>query len=248
VLWAAIAVGVLIIGGAIVLKPKLTTAPAVAPAPVASGAPTAEGTGSAPPAVGGGTQAPTTPVTGEPAGQAARARQEERTAPPGAGAGAAAAPAGVPLPTASLEKRATDPAPAPAASAAPAPPSDAVRAAPAEPTPGLTDARAAARAFVTMMNQRRGRDLERLADAGGGEPDARRSLERLVRDGDDFAAGFDRMASAPDAEGSAFMTEFVVEASWLSGGREMAALFEVRLRLARQGGNWVADGYSVRAR
>jgi hypothetical protein len=99
-----------------------------------------------------------------------------------------------------------------------------------------------------MMNQRRARDLERLGDAGGGDAAARRALERLVRDGDDFAAGFDRMASAPELDGSAFISEFVVEASWRSGGRDNAALFEVRVRLARQGDAWVPVAYSVTQR
>jgi hypothetical protein len=114
--------------------------------------------------------------------------------------------------------------------------------------PVLADARVAARALVTMMNQRRARDLERLGDAGGGDAAARRTLERLVRDGDDFAAGFDRMASEPEPEGAAHITEFVVEASWRSGGRDHAGLFAVRVRLARQGDTWVPVAYSVTQR
>ncbi len=248
VMWAAIVVGVLIIGGAIVLKPNLVTTPPGAPPPVLGGAATIEGADRAPSAVGGGAQIVSAPVTGAPGAQGARVRSEDHAAPQAA---STAAPGGVPLPTATVQQRPIEPAPAPAGSAVAAPlaPSSApVRAPPAEPIPALADARAAARAFVTMMNQRRGRDLERLADAGGGESEARRNLERLVRDGDDFAAGFDRMASAPDAAGAAFVTEFVVEASWRSGSREMAALWEVRLRLARQGSSWVTEGYSVRAR
>lgn len=247
VLWAAIAVGVLIIGGAVVLKPKLVKPPPVAPPSVVAGSTPAQGTGAAQVATG---SAPSTatPATGLPAERGGGARPADR-AP--AGAVGAAAPAGVPLPAATLQQRPADPAPAPANPAAPVasvPSPEAARAAAAEPLPALADARAAARALVTMMNQRRARDLERLSDAGGGEAEARRTLERLVRDGDDFAAGFDRMASAPDAEGPAFVTEFVVEASWRSGGREMAALYDVRLRLSRQGGAWMPEGYSVRAR
>jgi len=116
------------------------------------------------------------------------------------------------------------------------------------PAPTLADARAVARAFVTLMNQRRARDLERLGDAGGGDAAARSTLEKLVRDGDDFAAGFDRMASEPDAEGDRFVTEFVVDASWRSGGKDQGALFGVRVRMARQGDAWVPSAYSVRAR
>ncbi|MBI5600235.1 MAG: serine/threonine protein kinase [Gemmatimonadetes bacterium] len=246
VLWAAIAVGVLIIGGAVVLKPRLAKAPPTAPPPVVAGPAPTQTVGAAQPA-GDGAQSVATPVTGVPAERGERARSADQDA-----TGPAGAPAltGVPLPTATVQQRPADPAPAPAnpAATAPAAPPEAARAAPVEPAPALADARAAARALVTMMNQRRTRDLERLGDAGGGEAEARRTLERLVRDGDDFAAGFDRMASAPDAEGPAFVTEFVVEASWRSGGRDMAALYDVRLRLARQAGVWVPEGYSVRAR
>ena len=246
VLWAAIAVGVLIIGGAVVLKPRLVKAPSTAPPPVVAGSAPTQAVGAAQPA-GDGAQFAATPDTGVPPqrGERARSAAQDATGPAGA-----AASAGVPLPTATLQQRPADPAPVPANPAAPAPsaPPEAARAAPVEPAPALADARAASRALVTMMNQRRARDLERLSDAGGGEAEARRTLERLVRDGDDFAAGFDRMASAPDAEGPAFVTEFVVEASWRSGGRDMAALFDVRLRLARQAGVWVPEGYSVRAR
>lgn len=248
VLWAAIVVGVLIIGGAVVLKPKLAKAPPISPPPVVAGSTPAQGTGIAQPAAGEGAQPAATPVTGVPVERGAGARPADQDATRPAGA---AVPAGVPLPAATLQQRAADQSPVaanPAAPAPSAPPPDAARAAPAEPLPALADARAAARALVTMMNQRRARDLERLADAGGGDSDARRTLERVVRDGDDFAAGFDRMASAPDAEGPAFVTEFVVEASWRSGGRDMAALYDVRLRLARLAGVWVPEGYSVRVR
>lgn len=247
VLWGAIVVGVLIIGGAIVLKPKLVKSPPIAPPPVVAGSTPTQETGAAQPTAGDGAQSAATPVAGVPAERGAGARSADREP---AGTTGAAAPAGVPLPAATLQQRQADQTPVPTnpAAAPSAPPPDAVRAAPAEPLPALADARAAARALVTMMNQRRARDLERLGDAGGGEAEARRTLERLVRDGDDFAAGFDRMASAPDAEGPAFVTEFVVEASWRSGGKDMAALYDVRLRLARQGGTWVPDGYSVRAR
>jgi len=242
VLYAAVAAAVLILAGAVALKSKLRSpaAPGASPAaaPVAAGSQPA---GEAPAAVPGAA----TPSGAAPAGAAPRDARTPITPSPLASTGATTS--GVPLPNATLQARgAEQPAAAPAAPTAA--PSEAARAAPAEPAPVLADARAVARALVTLMNQRRARDLERLADAGGGDPAARRTLERLVRDGDDFAAGFDRMASEPDAEGAAFVTEFVVEASWRSGGKEQGALFDVRLRLHRQGDSWVPAAYSVKAR
>jgi len=243
VLYAAVAAAVLILAGAVVLKSKLTSsaAPAASPAaaPVAAGAQPAAETPAAVP--GAATQ------RGEALNGAAASRGAQSPITPSPLAGSGGTTSGVPLPNATLQARgAEQPVAAPAAPAA-APPEPA-RAAPTEPAPVLADARAVARALVTLMNQRRARDLERLADAGGGDPAARRTLEKLVRDGDDFAAGFDRMASEPEAEGAVFVTEFVVEASWRSAGKDQGALFDVRLRLQRQGDSWVPVAYSVKAR
>jgi hypothetical protein len=250
VLTAAVAAAVLIIGGAVVVKQRMTT-PAVqqmatAPAPTDAGSEAAPGASA--PSVGAAqanapASAPANAPANAPARDGTRGAQDSRTS-----VAPEAASAGVPLPTATLNSRTVAPlVPSSAPTAAPAG-ADPARAAATEPAPLLADARAAARALVTMMNQRRARDLERLADAGGGEPAARRALEKLVRDGENFAAGFDRMASTPEADGPAFLTEFVVEASWSSGGKEIAALYDVRLRLARQGDAWVPTAYSVRAR
>lgn len=244
VLTASVAVALLIIGGAVVLKQRMTaSAPAVqqstVPTPADAGSQTAPAASA--PSVGA-------PPASKPA--SAAARDDSRGAQDSRVSDAPdAASAGVPLPTATLNPR-TVPQAAPSAPPAAAAPAGAepARATSTAPAPLLADARAAARALVTMMNQRRARDLERLADAGGGEPAARRALERLVREGDNFAAGFDRMASTPEADGAAFLTEFVVEASWSSGGKDAAALYDVRLRITRQGDAWVPSGYSVRAR
>ncbi|MDP1889604.1 MAG: protein kinase [Gemmatimonadaceae bacterium] len=246
--YAAVAVGVLIIGGAVVLKSRLQSATPGVVSPEAVRVATDSGSGGVGSGVGGDALASAAPVTVPEAGQGARSPTD---APATTRTALGGAPAGVPLPAATLPQRTPDPTPAlplPVAPVASAPPAEVARTVPAEPSPVLADARAVARALVTMMNQRRARDLERLADAGGGDAEARRTLERLVRDGDDFAAGFDRMASAPDAEGPAFVTEFVVEASWRAGNKDQAALFDVRVRLARQGEAWVPVGYSARAR
>jgi serine/threonine-protein kinase len=244
---AAVAVGVLIIGGAVVLKPRLPPTLTSSAQPAVVGDTNDRPAGDAESTRGLNATASEPPVTG-PAGQDARMRTADREATRTAGGGA---PAGVPLPAATLQQSTPEPASASTLPAAPVVselPSEVTRTAPAALPPVLADARAAARALVTMMNQRRARDLERLADAGGGDREARRTLERLVRDGDDFAAGFERMASAPDAEGPAFVTEFVVEASWRAGSKDQAALFDVRVRFARPGEAWVPTAYSVRRR
>jgi serine/threonine-protein kinase len=249
VLYAAVTAAVVILVGAVLLKQRLSDV-ASPPTSALPGAAVASPETATPQDAPTKADAPTV------------AREEERTRNTFDAKQTGAAPAGgVPLGAAVLRPRPSEErvpaAPSPAVAAPPVTPAAAPSAAPtveaparaaAEPAPALTDARAAARALVTMMNQRRARDLERLADAGDGDPAARRSLEKLVRDGEDFAAGFDRMASAPDAEGGAFITEFAVEASWRSGGKELAAVYDVRVRLARQGEAWMPAAYSVRTR
>jgi serine/threonine protein kinase len=242
-LYAAVAVAVLILGGAVVIKRQLTSTPSGGAAPASSGRE------AMPPVVDGSaapdTKAPPSAATGSSASMQPGARN---AVAPADAERSGTVPAGVALPTAKLELRGQETASVVPRDVSPVAAPEPARPTPSGPAPALADARAAARALVTMMNQHRARDLERLGDAGGGDAAARRTLERLVRDGDDFAAGFDRMASEPDAEGAAFVTEFVVEVSWKAAGKDQAALFDVRLRLARRGDAWVPDSYSVRAR
>ncbi|MBM3908482.1 MAG: protein kinase [Gemmatimonadetes bacterium] len=247
IIFAAVAAAVVILGGAVLLKQRLdapTAGPPKTAADMSAPAASAGGAGTAPAAQPEAARGDASTQRGaaEPAREAA---STNAAGAPGRGG------SGVPLGTAQIQP-APSPSPnaAPTAAATPTVSPSAVAAPPAaaEPAPALTDARAAARTLVTMMNQRRVRDLERLGDAGDGDPAARRALEKLVRDGEDFAAGFDRMASAPDSEGGGFVTEFVIEASWRSGGKETAALYDVRVRLARQGEAWNPVAYSVRAR
>lgn len=251
-IYAAVGVAVLILGGAVVLKSKMTAGtPAqrvASPTGAASGAPPADGApvipGAAPALAGSGANAPragapSAPARGEVSGSALTA----------SGATSNVAPAGVPLPAATLS-RPQDVAPSPSAPSSASAPSnaEAPRAATNEPAATLADARAASRALVTLMNQHRARDIERLADLGGGDATARRTLERLVREASDFAAGFEAMATEPEADGAAFITEFVVDGAWRSGGRDMNALFEVRLRAVKAAGVWVPSAFSVKSR
>lgn len=98
-----------------------------------------------------------------------------------------------------------------------------------------------------MLNQHRARDAERLGDAGDGDAAARAALEKLARDGS-FAAGFGAMPTAPEMDGAAFITEFVVLAEWRSGGKDLTAEYAVRLRVARQSDGWSTVAYSVTGR
>jgi tRNA A-37 threonylcarbamoyl transferase component Bud32 len=247
-IYIAVAAAVMILGGAVVVRSWRTTSAArpadSAPRNGAMASESAAGaSGGAPPATAQGATTPPAPATGDvPAGAAgARPNTNDR-----------AATVGAPLPAAALPSRPQEPAsapvtPPPAGQAAP-PAAEPARPVSTEPAATLVDARGAARALVTLMNQHRARDIERLADAGGGDPTARRTLERLVREATDFAAGFEAMASEPESDGATFTTEFVIDAAWRSGSRDMSALFEVRLRVARQAGAWVPVGYSAKAR
>jgi serine/threonine-protein kinase len=247
VIVGAVVIGLCILAGAVALKSRWATSPASQPAQqssrevgaTVSSLPSASGNSAARPASAPAPAAsPATPV-----GRPREGNGSSVQAP----SSAAVAPQGVPLPTAQLVR----PPDAAAASESAAPstvPRTSAAAVPSEPVAGLADARAAARALVTLMNQHRARDLERLADAGGGDAAARRTLERLVREATDFAAGFAAMASEPEPDGTAFRTEFVLDASWRSGGRDVSAVFDIRLLITRQGDTWVPSGYSVQAR
>jgi hypothetical protein len=119
-----------------------------------------------------------------------------------------------------------------------------MRAEPASAAPTVTatldDARLVTRQFVTFCNQRRWRELEQLAGSGG-DASLRSRLVALVRDAPDFAAGLDRVASAPVASGSDFTTDFVVDLEW-RGGKMLAA---VRLVAKMQDGGWRLAAFGV---
>ena len=237
-IYAAVAAAVVIIGGAIVLKGRMNTSAPSAPAVTPPS--TVEQAGAA-----GAAPASVAPTGAAAVPNAAPAVASSRTtAPPGA----APASQGVPLPAASLSRPQEAPASSASATAAPTAPAAVEPSKPATPPAALADARAAARAFVTLLNQRRVRDVERLGDAGEGEAAARRELEKSARDGNDFAAGFASMATTPEMDGASFITEFGLDAQWKSGGKDVGAVYDVRLRVARQGEAWVVVAYSVKGR
>lgn len=108
------------------------------------------------------------------------------------------------------------------------------------PAPALADARASARAFATMLNQRRWQDVERLGTIAG-DTARRAEFIRLVRTAPDFAAGFDRVASAPEVTDDQFATDFVLDLEWRGGRR----LVEVTLRAAYRDGAWQIAGFRL---
>jgi hypothetical protein len=95
------------------------------------------------------------------------------------------------------------------------------------------DARAVAREFVTMLNQRRWHELELLAPLPG-DAALRAEVVRLTHNAQDFSAGFDRVASPPESIGDGFVTECVVDLEWHGGHR----LVLVHLRAATLNGAW----------
>jgi serine/threonine-protein kinase len=129
------------------------------------------------------------------------------------------------------------PSPSPAPATAPPAPSSA----PAS-TATLTDARAAARQFVTMLNQHRASELELLASLDG-DAALRTELVRLTRSAPDFAAGFERLGSLPSAAADGFTTDFVLDLEWRGGKR----LVMVRLRAVPQGGTWRLTAFGLNA-
>ena len=154
----------------------------------------------------------------------------ERIAPPPTAA-PTAAPTAVPA-AANAAANAPAPAPAPAATVSPtgAPTVTAV----------LADARQIGRAFVTMLNQRRARELAQL-DAVGGNSVTRAELMALVGTANDFAAGFERLPSAPSAWTSGFETECYLDLEWRGGHR----LMRVTLYATRASGEWRLAGLAV---
>jgi serine/threonine-protein kinase len=127
---------------------------------------------------------------------------------------------------------AAPPTVSPAASSAAAP-ATASPAAAIGSTARLEDARAVASAFVALLNKGRWREVEQFA-ALEGDAATRAELVKLTRTATDFAAGFDRVASAPVPAGDAFLTEFVLELEWKGGHK----LVQLRARAEKHDGAW----------
>jgi hypothetical protein len=112
------------------------------------------------------------------------------------------------------------------------------------PAPGaaaaVADARRLGREFVTLLNQRRYREVAQIPHIGG-DAAARAELLRLVESANDFAAGFDRVPSAPGEWVRGFETDFDLDVEW-RGGRK---LFRVRLFASPAEGGWRTVGIAV---
>ena len=91
-----------------------------------------------------------------------------------------------------------------------------------------------------MLNQHRYRDVAQLAVTGG-EAAQRAELMRLMQSAADFAAGFDRVASAPEMTKDGFMTDFVLDLQWRGGGKLML----VRALATMSDGAWHLAGFGV---
>jgi hypothetical protein len=108
------------------------------------------------------------------------------------------------------------------------------------PEPVLADARSIARTFVTLLNQRRWQEVSRLGLLRG-DTTLRAELIRLVRNGADFAAGFTRVASAPEVLADGFVTECVLDLEWRGGRRSMVA----ELHVAYRDGSWQLSSFRL---
>ena len=240
---AAIAAGVVIVaaGLAWAVNHRGTATPGVAPTASQNGspAPTADArvAGSA--------------ALGAPAATGPARRANESAAGGGGAVSASATPGVSATPTTpGAARAASDPA-ASSAQTASLPrdtvvaPAAAVTNAPTvAPSPAasatLGDARSVAREFITICNQRRAPDLERLGTLDGDDA-LRAELLRRVRSAPDFAAGFERVASSPNPAGDRFTTEFVIDAEWRGG----SLLATVKLQATQQGGVWHVSAFGV---
>ncbi|MDQ8165202.1 MAG: protein kinase [Gemmatimonadota bacterium] len=116
----------------------------------------------------------------------------------------------------------------------------AVPSAPAMPAAALADARRIGREFVTLLNQRRHREVAQIPMAGG-DAAARAELIRLTESAADFGAGFDRVCSAPDRWSLGFETECILDLTWRGGQK----LIRVRLFATPVESGWKLAGVAV---
>jgi serine/threonine-protein kinase len=127
------------------------------------------------------------------------------------------------------------PEPAAAAATTPASPPAAV-----PPAATVADARRLGREFVTLLNQHRYRELGQIPQVGG-DAAARAELIKLTETAADFAAGFDRVASAPADWANGFETDFVLDLEWRGGKKQL----RIRLFAAHNETGWHTAGFAA---
>ncbi len=110
----------------------------------------------------------------------------------------------------------------------------------AAPSATLADARKLGREFVTLLNQRRYRELGQLQSLGG-DAAVRVELITLTESAVDFAAGFDRVPAAPTLTATGFETEFYLDLEWRGGKKTL----RVRLHAVPADGGWRAVGFAA---
>lgn len=115
---------------------------------------------------------------------------------------------------------------------------------PPQPAPSVTatvaDARAAASEFLTWCNHRQWRDVERLPSLEG-SAELRTELIRLIRSAPDLQAGFERLASRPVLADRTFTTDFVLDLEWRGGQRQLQVTVSAEL----SSGSWHLAGFGV---
>lgn len=126
------------------------------------------------------------------------------------------------------------PAPAPPRAEPAAPPAASM------PAAALADARRIGREFVTLLNQRRHREVAQIPMAGG-DAAARAELIRLTESAAEFGAGFDRVCSAPDKWSLGFETECILDLTWRGGQK----LMRVRLFATPAESGWKLAGVAL---
>jgi tRNA A-37 threonylcarbamoyl transferase component Bud32 len=108
------------------------------------------------------------------------------------------------------------------------------------PAYAVADARRLGREFVTMLNQRRAREVGQLT-AIGGDAAARAELLKLAESATDFAAGFERVPGAPEEWAKGFVTEFHLDLEWKGGAKVM----RIRLYASPADGTWRTVGFAA---
>jgi hypothetical protein len=108
------------------------------------------------------------------------------------------------------------------------------------PVSSVADARRLGREFVTLLNQRRYRDVAQLQSLGG-DAATRAELIKLTESATDFAAGFDRVPSAPEEWSGGFQTEFFLDLEWRGGKKAI----RIRLYAAPGDAGWRTVGFAA---